>query len=506
MSIEKITNWVVVMFENRSFDNLLGHLPHIKAEDGLRDSSIELPYPGGVVRVGPTASFTDPIPDPGEGYPNVNAQIYGRYLPESNAGKPPYLSFPGMMEAPFNAPQPGDIAGMDGFALDFYYNSLWQTGRTLTDHEMQSIGGVFTPQTAPVINELAQQYAVFTHWHADVPTCTFPNRSFFHAGTSAGRVDNDITWDYAWNNDLPNLFERMTDQGVSWTCYFDESQVVPLEAINLAGARHRKMWKTHSRHMPSFYADAANGTLPRYSWVEPVMFYGDVCDYHPPTDIRAAEQFLAKIYNAVRTSPQWEQTALMIMFDEHGGTFDHVPPPAAVPPDHHKAQEGFGFDRYGIRVPTILVSAHTERGTVIDDLHANTSMTRTLRESLGLGGAFTARDACAATIEAAFNRRHPRKDMHQLTIQPYVPGGPNPHAQQERPGDEPTAAMAIAAYKAAGHQYVSELGQATLASAARLLGIHPDDDPKLPTPAAAHAWLSSKFVKDGTLHLPEEAA
>ncbi len=505
MSMEQIRNWVVVMFENRSFDNLLGHLPHIDERESLIGRSIELPYPGGTVTVRPTANFTDPIPDPGEGYPNVNAQMYGRYVPESNAGKAPYLPFPNMMQAPFNAPGPGEVATMDGFALDFFYNSLWQTGRELTAAEMQSIGGTFTPQTAPVLNELAAQYAVFTNWHADVPTCTFPNRSFFHAGTSAGRVDNLITWDYAWDNDLPNLFERMTDKGVDWKCYFDESQVIPFEAINLGGAHHRKMWKTHSHHMPSFYSDAANGTLPRYSWVEPTMLYGDLCDYHPPQDIRAAEQFLAKVYNAVRTSPQWEETALVVMFDEHGGCFDHVVPPAAVPPDHHTSQEGFTFDRYGIRIPTIVISAHTKRGTVIRDVHANTSMTRTLRESLDLGGAFTARDAAASLIDEAFNRSEPRRDSHQLPIQPYVVGQPNPHAQQPKAGDEPTSGQAVAAWQGVGRQYISELGHATIASAGRLLGIHPDDTPVPETADQARSWLTKHFRKDGELTMPKSA-
>lgn len=502
MSIEKIRNWVVVMFENRSFDSLLGYLPHLDPRDSLVGREVRLPYPGGEVVVGPTANFTDPIPDPGEGYPNVNVQVYGRYVPQSNAGRAPYLAFPNRMQAPFNAPQPGDQPTMDGFALDFFHNGAWERGAPLTDREMQSIGGMFTPQTAPVINGLAEQYAVFSNWHCDVPTCTFPNRSFFHAGTSAGRVDNHIVYDYAWNNDLPNLFERMTERNVDWRCYFDASQVVPFEAINLGGAHHRALWKSHSRHMPEFYADAANGTLPAYSWVEPTMMFGDLCDYHPPRDVRAAEQFLARVYNAVRTSPQWEQTALVVMFDEHGGCYDHVAPPAAEAPDDSRCEEGFAFDRLGIRVPTLVISAHTERGTVISDPHRNTSMTRTLLESLDLGPAFTRRDATASTIEVAFNRSQPRRDMHQLTIQPYVPGQPNPHAQQPVPSDEPSTSMDLAQRKALSEQYVSELGRATLASGAALLGIHPDDAPAGADKTAAQTWLRKHFLKDGQLSIP----
>lgn len=505
MAIEKIKNWVVVMFENRSFDSLLGHLPHIDAEDGIRGRSIELPYPGGIVTVGPTAQFNDPIPDPGEGYPNVNVQIYGRYLPESNAGKAPYLALPDKQVAPFNAPRPGDQPTMDGFALDYYYNSLWQKGRTLTDKEMQSIGGVFTPETAPVINQLASEYAVFTNWHADVPTCTFPNRSFFHAGTSLGKVDNEIVYNWAWSQDQPNLFDRLTENNVDWKCYFDESQVVPFEAINLGGAHHRSLWKDHSHHMPSFWTDCAQGTLPQYSWVEPAGMFGELNDYHPPTDIRAAESLLAKIYNAVRMSPQWEETALVIMFDEHGGTFDHVAPPAAIAPDGSIGQEGFTFDRYGIRVPTIVISAHTKKGTVIRDVHANTSMTRTLRETLGLGDAFTARDANASIIDAAFNRSEPRKDIHQLTVLPFTPGITNPGAQPITFGDSPDNPVVKQKYREFGKEYVSELGEATLSNAAALLGLHPDDAPRDASGSDARAWLTKHFTKQGSLHLPSKS-
>jgi phospholipase C len=500
MSIEKIKHWVVVMFENRSFDNLLGHLPHIDAEDGIRDREITLPYPGGVVTVHPSTNFTDPIPDPGEGYPNVNAQIYGRYEPASNAGKAAYPIFPDFMEAPFNAAPAGTVPTMDGFALDYYYNSLWQAERKLTDAEMQSIGAVFTPETLPVLNGLAQEYAVFTNWHCEVPSCTFPNRTFYHAGTSTGRVDNDLTYNYAWDNDLPNLFDLFTEKQVPWKCYFPKDQVVPLTAINLAGARHLDLWRDHTAYMPEFYDDCANGTLPAYSWVEPSMMTGDLDDYHPPTDVRAAEALLAKLYNAVRTSPAWEDTALVIMWDEHGGTYDHVVPPAAIPPDDIEGEEGFKFDRYGIRVPFIVVSAHTKQGTVIRDLHSNTSLTRTLRELFDLGPQLSRREGAAKTIEAAFNRSQPRKDMHELHPLPYTPGVANPGAQQPVAGDLPDAKLLVDKHKQKINERVSELGEISLRNAARFLNVDPEDVPD--KASSARKWLGDRFVKEGKFYLP----
>lgn len=501
--IDRIENWVVVMFENRSFDNLLGHLPHIDAEDGIRDQEIILPYPKGTVTVHPGTNLSDPIPDPGEEYVDVNVQLYGAYRPEGNRNKAAYTIFPDFMEPPYNAPLPGQVPTMDGFALNYYYTALWQLERELTSEEMQSIGSVFTPRTAPVINSLAEQYAVFTHWHCDVPTCTFPNRTFFHAGTSQGRVQNNITYDYAWDNDLPNLFDLLTEHGRSWKCYFDEGQVVPLTAINLAGARHLALWREHSVHMPEFFDDCANGTLPAYSWVEPKMMFGSLSDYHPPEDVRAGEQFLAKIYNAVRTSPQWETTALVIMFDEHGGCYDHVPPPAAVPPDDHPGEQGFTFDRLGVRVPTIVVSPYTKRGTVIRDVHSNTSMTHTLQEQLGLGEPLTARVAAARTIEAAFNRSQPRRDMHQLDPLPYVPGRPNPGAQPERPGDIPDSTLWKHKVHQHDSQFVSHLGEVTLQNAAAFLR----EGHALPSTAAdARAWLRRRFDHDGRFTFPRRGS
>ena len=142
--IEKIDHWIVVMFENRSFDNLLGYLPHLPSSAGIREQHIELPYPEGSVTVGPATDLRAPIPDPGEAYGSINVQVYGRYDPPSNADRQPYSMMPDYFEAPYNAPKPGEIPTMDGAALDFYNVYRWEKERVPTREEMQSIGGVFT--------------------------------------------------------------------------------------------------------------------------------------------------------------------------------------------------------------------------------------------------------------------------------------------------------------------------------------------------------------------------
>jgi phospholipase C len=493
--MERIEQWVVVMFENRSFDSLLGHLPHIDAADGIRGREIELAYPGGSVSVSPTALPHDPLPDPGEGFGNVNVQLFGAYQPPSNLGRAAYPLFPDFMEAPFNAPADGRTPTMDGFALDFYGNFRWEKEREPTAEEMQTVGRVFEPRTAPVINTLAQEYAVFTRWFCEAPTCTFPNRSFYHGATSLGKLDNEAILNYAWDQRMPNLFDLFTERGVDWQVYVDPSQVVPDCAINLAGLHHMEMWKSHGVDREQFFTDAAAGTLPPYSWLEPNMLFGELDDYHPPTDIRAGEQLLARVYEAVRNSPQWESTALLILFDEHGGCYDHVPPPAAPVPDDSPGEQGFGFDRFGVRIPAIVVSPFTERGTVISDTFHTNSVLRTLRDRFDLGPALTKRDENAPSLEVAFNRSEPRTDRPRVSPLPFTYHLPTPAEKKAAFGDTPDAGLLLAKRREEAREYVSQLGEATLRNAARLVDHDPDDLPV--TASGARDWLRERFRREG---------
>jgi phospholipase C len=494
-AIERIRQWVVVMFENRSFDSLLGHLPHIDAADGLRGREISLPYPGGSVPVTADATFNDPLPDPGEGYANVNVQLFGSYIPAANAGRSAYPLFPDFMEAPYNLPPEPGVPTMDGFAVDFHANFAWEKQRPPSAEEMLTIGRVFTPETAPVINALAREYAVFTRWFCEVPTCTFPNRSFYHCGSSMGKLDNESIVNYSWDQRLPNLFDLLTERGIDWRVYFDRSQVVPDCAINLGGLHHIEEWKTHAASREQFFAEAAAGTLSPYTWFEPNLMFGELDDYHPPTDIRSAEQLLARVYEAVRTSPQWESTALVVLFDEHGGCYDHVPPPAAPVPDEFTGEQDFGFDRFGVRVPAIVVSPYTERETVVSDLFHTTSVLRTLRDRLELGPPLTHRDAAAPSLEVAFNRGEPRGDRPAIAALPYTPVEPTEAEKKAAFGDAPDLGLLIAKDK----EHISQIGAATLRNAARRFEADLDSLPQ--TASDARRWLAARVKKDP--HLPQ---
>jgi phospholipase C len=449
---------VVLMFENRSFDNILGflyppgHVPGGQTYDGAANGDYANDGPTGRIPVHLYTGETDfimrsPTPDPGEEYPHVNTQLFGTIDPPGNAA----VGFK-QMAPPFNAPPAGATPDMGGFVKD-YINTFTETqGREPTPDEYDVIMGCFSPEMLPVTSTIARNFAVYDAWFCGVPSQTFCNRSFFNASTSSGFVTNDggpggyLKWE---KNLAPTIFNRLEEAGISWAVYFDESQVVSLTGfINMPALQ--PYWKSHFRTMDRFHADAAAGKLPAYSFIEPRLIF-DHNDMHPPVpsfeipgrdgpvvvgaidDVRAGEKLLHEVYTAIRTSATPDgsnamNTLFLITFDEHGGTYDHVPPPAAVPPGPVTDPEmGFTFDRLGVRVPAIAVSAWTRAGTIIHDEMHHAAGVATLCRRHGLKP-LTARDENARDLTNTFNLTEPRQpwDWPETTPQ-YVP--PNPEAR-----------------------------------------------------------------------------
>ena len=188
-----------------------------------------------------------------------------------------------------------------------------------------------------------------------------------------------------------------------------------------------------------FFEDAENGRLPTYSFIEPNLMHGHN-DMHPsfdalypglafdaPSSVLGGEAFLAQIYDAIRStaSPDGSNaynTVLMVNFDEHGGTYDHVPPPAAPPPDPGapRGQMDFAFDRSGVRVPAIAISPWIPERTVVNDEFRNTSVLHTMRERWSLGAPFSAREAIAPALGQVISLDTPRapEDWPDLVAQP----------------------------------------------------------------------------------------
>jgi phospholipase C len=314
--------------------------------------------------------------------------------------------------------------------------------------------GGFTPEMLPVFSTLARSFAVFDHWHAAVPSQTFCNRCFFHASTSHGFVTNkDSGGAQKWLNApaVPTIFNRLEEAGLSWRVYYDAEQVVSLTGMLHAPSLER-YWKTNFRSMEQFRDDAANGNLPVYSFIEPRLIF-DHNDMHPPanipkggkrgfetafSDVRAAEALLADVYTTVRngsstTGSNAINTALLVTFDEHGGLFDHVPPPSAPPPSGRlePGEMGFAFDRLGVRVPTILVSAYVEEGTIESEPTQHASVASTLARQHGLKP-LTERDRHARPLQETIRRKAPRQPQLWPDVRaPYVP--PNPEARRAEP-------------------------------------------------------------------------
>jgi phospholipase C len=439
----KFDHLVVVMFENRSFDNLLGYLyaPGEIAEfEGVLGRELSNPIPSGLdgsergtVVAHPAQKLEVPDPDPGEEYPHVNTQLYGIVAPEANATLPAKEMHP-----PFNAPPTSTApASMNGFVADYAHTFSVEMGRPPTYEEYAQIMACHTPDELPVVSSLARGFACCDHWFCEVPTQTLPNRSFFHAGTSSGFVLDFPVENYVDHNDAPTIFERLEAAKLPWMVYVDPQQVVSLTGL-IHARRLAPYFDTHFATIYDFCADAAAGRLPAYSFLEPNMFHPR-SDMHPPGfarirhDLRIpvtpaileGEALLARVYNAVRTASSdsgsnWKNTLLIATFDEHGGTFDHVPPPAvpAPSPDAPAGQMGFTFERAGVRIPAILVSAWIEPRTVEHAVFRSCSVLRTLRERFSLGPPLTARDADARDLASLLTRETPRAPSDWPLVSP----------------------------------------------------------------------------------------
>jgi phospholipase C len=426
---------IVVVFENRSLDNVLGRLygpEDGKTFEGVLGKDLTNPIPewaehGADRKVVPYTVATDmdsPNPDTGEEYPHTNTQLFG-ILDEHNRFK-----LGADITAPYNAPAPGLVPTMDGYVADYISCFTAEMGRQPTYDEYSQVMTGFTPEQIPVLSGLARGFGVFDHWFCEVPSQTLPNRSFWTAATSSGFSVNAPVKNFVRNNDAETIFNRLDDHGKTWKVYI-------AEPMRLSGTglthfpRLKDKFASHFVPFAQFEADAANGDLPDFSFIEPALGVGHN-DYHPacgramghgiavqsldpPSSILGGEAFLSRLYNAYRAmqsltgSNVWN-TTLLIGWDEPGGTYDHVPPPSVPSPDPAgpAGQHGFTFDRSGYRVPAVIVSPWVAEGEVLNAEYRHTSLIATLREQWGLGDPFTARDAAARTFSDVFILEAPR--------------------------------------------------------------------------------------------------
>jgi phospholipase C len=380
--MKRIQHVVVLMLENRSFDNMLGSLyPNRPDFDGLRgdesnpwhrkDGSVEqIPVWNCGAPTPEAASIPDP--DPGELFDDMSMQIYGLH--------------------------PDGTPRMNGF-VDNYMRQPAANGKA---PEPRAVMHYFTPEQLPVLSTLARSFGVSDRWFASAPCETWPNRLFTHTGQSGGQVDNAAV---PLPFFLTTVFRRLESRGRSWKVYFqDVPQTAALADLWLRIPTHFRFFD------PEFIADAAVGALPNYSFVEPRYFTSRLLrhvpnDAHPPHNVAYAEQLVAQLYNAVRAGPGWDRTLLVITFDEHGGCYDHVVPPAATSVGR-PARNGFDFDRFGPRVPAVIVSPYIPAASVVrPPEHGppfdHTSLIATLDELFALGQPLSPRVQAAPSLLSA---------------------------------------------------------------------------------------------------------
>jgi phospholipase C len=418
--LSAVQHIVVLMLENRSFDHMLGYLysgagnvsPSGQRFDGLTGSESCPDASGNPVAVyqitpaTPSAYFM-PGADPGEGFAATNNQFYG-----SKAG-------------PASSGQAGTC---QGFVKDFAATIVWETndkwtivpGTTASD-----IMGCFTPEALPVLSALAAGYAVCDAWFCSAPTETLPNRAFACAGTSQGIMD-DKTKTYT----CPSIFGLLSQNNVSWAIYgYDASPLTKEDFPDTksADASHFGLFK-------DFQAAAAAGTLPAYTFLEPS--WGSTGNsQHPNYDVALGEQLIHDAYEALRSGPGWNQTLFILTYDEHGGCYDHVSPPwGATPPDNSAGEYGFTFDRFGARVPTVLISPLIAPGTVYRVPAGSvpldhTSILKTVEQRWSLPS-LTARDAAAPGFGDVLTLAAPRTDDVLAGVTVPVSGTPGPSAGQ----------------------------------------------------------------------------
>jgi phospholipase C len=404
----------VLVLENRSFDHMLG-FSGITGIDAVNGESRSI---DGVVGTetnsyqGKAYSVTHPadyamLADPGHEFSDVLVQLAGENASYPSGGPYPQLTNSGFVAS--------------------YVASNSRKQITVNPAEVMKC---YRPSQLPVLTALAREFVVCDRWFSAMPGPTWPNRFFLH-GASSGDLDDSPTlgqiaeWEVFHGFALPNgtLFDRLHAASVPWRIYAGDNfpQVRALAGIN----------ESDLRPYANFVADLASGSYPpAYTFVEPD--YGHVTsDYrcgtsqHPLDDVTRGEQLIKCTYEAIRHSPLWETSLLIITWDEHGGFYDHAAPPAAIPPGDtplkRHNRHGFTFTQYGPRVPAVVISPLIPKNLIDGRVHDHASIPATLEAIFGIPP-LTARDSAANDLSILATLSRPRTDTPPALPEPAASG------------------------------------------------------------------------------------
>jgi phospholipase C len=415
-----IEHIVVLALENRSFDQMLGFLytedgnvsPSGQQYEGLTGNEGNLDSSGILVKVFKITpsmenAYFMPGCDPGEAYAQVNQQLFGTVKPPS----PP-------------------VATNQGFLVNFAKNLPSRAANpqfgAVAGTTATNIMGMFAPETLPVLSALARGFAVCDHWFASVPTETMPNRAFMCAATSQGKMGDSNVTPFT----TPSIFGRLSEAAIDWRVYgFNAAPYTQTDFSDTMAAAD-----SHFGKFPDFLSAAKAGTLASYTFLEP-EWSKKGNSQHPNYNVALGERLIHDVYYALQGGKNWNQTLLILTYDENGGNFDHVPPPlGAVPPDGSVGLQGFDFRRFGARVPTVLVSPLIEPGTVFrvpdgTTPFDHTSILKTVERRWGLIP-LTARDAAAPDVGDVLTRAVARTDdpLEGVEVPSSTENPPNPDA------------------------------------------------------------------------------
>ena len=433
-----VDNVFVLMLENHSFDNIFAfsRIPGITAATTADTNSYDgVPYAAG--SPAPPAMPTDP----GHEFSDVVEQLCG-----PGAVHPPWQ--------PYNQP----IVNT-GFVANYATTRTEITSNNPNLPTAAQYGDIMlcfdTKNELPVIYQLATTFAVCDRWHASIPGPTFPNRFFVHGASSAGWADSPgalqtVEWEtpgfgFAYPSGS-SIYDKLAAAGLQWRVYVDEKgnalggipQVATLKGIT---------YLVNTNAFSSFASDVMGPYPSTYTFIEPN--YGDVfggsyvggSSQHPMDSVARGEALIKATYEAIRNSPLWERSLLIITYDEHGGFYDSVQPGGATPPGDGSPNDpsinsgGFLFDWYGVRVPAVIVSPLIPQGTVDHTLYDHASVPATLEALYGLTP-MTNRDKGANNVLQLLSLTKPRTDCPTVLN--------NPATQDRPPAPMATSAEAAA--------------------------------------------------------------
>lgn len=354
---DPIKNIVVLMLENRSFDHLLGDLKHLSSHGAVE--GIDRNHPGSNVldsvryeQSGDAAATLPKHLDPAHEHVNVKTQLGNLNAPDMS----------GFLQDAFNQ-----------LHKEFKVDQLREVMRyfPVADNPAQDV--------LPALRTLAQRFTVCDHWFSSLPGPTWPNRFFALCGTAAGHITMPTGLSSIGKlftaYDMDTVFDRIRGKGLGCRIFHDG---VPLSMLLRRTWRYPQIYGSlddfeqlaHSPNVDDF---------PAFSFIEPNYnggLFSSPNDQHPPHNVVNGDRLITRIYNALRANERlWNQTLLVVLYDEHGGFYDHVPPPASIAPDALQDKDApFDFTRLGVRVPAILVSPHVRPGAIDSNIYDHTSL------------------------------------------------------------------------------------------------------------------------------------